>query len=95
MFGFNSAKSVLNFLKCYLLIIVSNKRDIKPTVNGKAIPFIIYKFGDNQLLDLMKFLEGALITFLEAYETPETRSFFPNKSCDRLDKLQNKRLSPV
>ena len=52
---------------------------MEPTVRKKANQFVSFKFGDIQLLDIMKFLEGAtsLDCFLEAYKTKETKGFFP------------------
>ena len=74
VFGFNSAKYDLNLVKSYLLPILINERDLEATVIKKANQFISLKFGDFQLLDIMKFLDGAtsLDSFLKAYKTSET-----------------------
>ena len=79
VFVFNSAKHDLNLRKSYLLPILVNERAIEPTVTKKANQFILFKFGDFQLLDIANFLEGAtsLYSFLKAYKTWETKVFFP------------------
>ena len=56
VFGFNSAKYDLNLIKTCLLPILVNDWDIEPTVIKKANQFILFKFEDIQLLDIMKFL---------------------------------------
>ena len=90
MFGFNSAKYDLNLIKSYLLPILVNERDIEPTVIKKANHFTSFKFGDIQLMDLMNFLGGAtsLDSFLKAYETSETKGFFPYEWLDHPNKMQ-------
>ena len=79
VFGFNSAKYDLNIIKSYLLPILVNEQEIEPTVIKKANQFSWFKFGDNQLLDIMNFLGGAtsLNSFLKAYRTSETKRFYP------------------
>ena len=96
VFGFNSAKYDLNLIKSYLLPILVNERNIEPTVIKKANQFISFKFGDNQLLDIMNFLGGAtsLDSFLKAYKTSETKGFFPYEWFDHPDKMQNTELPP-
>ena len=96
VFGFNSAKYGFNLIKCYLLPILVNERDIEPTVIKKATQFITFKFGDIQLLDIMNFLGGAtcLDSFLKAYKTSQTKGFFPYESFDHPDKMQNTELPP-
>ena len=90
VFGFNSAKYDLNFIKSYLLPILINERDIEPTVIKKANQLISLKFGDVQLLDLMNFLGGAtsLDSVLNAYKTSETKRFFPYECFDHLTKCR-------
>ena len=56
VFGFNSAKYDINLIKCYLLPILVNERNIEPTVIKKANLFVSFKIGDVQLLDIMNFL---------------------------------------
>ena len=94
MFGFNSAKYDLNLIKSYLLPILVNERDIEPTVIKKANQFTAFKFGDIQLMDFMNFLGGAtsLDSFLKAYETSETKGFFPYEWFDHPNKMQNTEL---
>ena len=96
VFRFNSVKNDLNLIKSYLLPILVNERDIEPTVIKKANQFISFKFGDIQLLDIMKILGGAtsLDSFLKAYRTSETKVFFPYKWFDHPDKMQNTELPP-
>ena len=96
VFGFNSAKYDLNFIKSYLLPILINERDIEPTVIKKTNQFISFKFGDIQLLDIMNFLGGEtnLDSFLKAYKTSETKRFFPYEWFDHPDKMQNTELPP-
>ena len=81
LFGFNSAKYKINLIKSYLVPILVNERDIEPTVVKKANQFVFSKFGDIQLVDIMKLLGGAtnLGSFLKAYKTKETKGFFPYK----------------
>ena len=96
VFGFNSAKYDINLIKSYLLSILVNERKIEPTVIKKANQFVSSKFGDVQLLDIMKFLCGAtsLDSFLKAYKTEKTKGFFPYEWFDNPEKLNNKELPP-
>ena len=95
IFGFNSAKYDLNLIKSYSLPILVNERNIEPTVIRKSNQFILFKFGDIQLLDIMKFLGGATsLDSLKAYKTSETKRFFPYEWFDHPDKLQNPELPP-
>ena len=55
IFVFNSAKYDLNLMKCYLLPVLVNERNIEPTVIRKANQFISFKFCDIQLLDYYEF----------------------------------------
>ena len=96
VFGFNSAKCDINLIKSYLLPIFLNERQTEPTVIKKANQFVSFKFGEMQLLDIMNFLGAAtsLDSFLKAYKTEETKSFFPYEGFDNPDKLNNKKLPP-
>ena len=96
VFGFNSAKYDLNLIKSYLLPILINERDIEPTVTKEANHFILFKFGDIQLLDIMIFLGGAtrLGLFSKAYKTSETKRFFRYERFDYPDKMQNTERPP-
>ena len=81
VFGFNYAKYDLNIVKTFLLPILINERDIRPTVNKKKTnQFTSFKFGDFQFLDIMNFLGRAtslVSSFLEAYKTSQTKRYFP------------------
>ena len=96
IFCFNSAKYDLNLIKCYLLPILVKERNIEPTVIKKTNQFITFKFGDFQLLDIMKILGGAtsVDSFLKAYKNSETKGFFPYEWFDHLDKMPNTELPP-
>ena len=67
-----------------MLPILINERNMEPIVIKEANQFVSFKFGDVQLLDIMNFLGGAtsLDSFLKAYKTSETESFFPYESSD-------------
>ena len=77
-----------------MLPIVVNERDIELTVTKKANQFVSFNFSDNQLLDLMTFLDGAtsLDSFLKTYKTNETKRFFPFEWFHCTEKLVNKEL---
>ena len=79
VFGFESAKYDINLIKSYLLPYLVYERDIEPTVRKKANQFVSFNFGGIQLLEIMKFLANAtsLDSFLKAYKTKQTKSFFP------------------
>ena len=96
VFGFNGAKYDLNLINSFLLPILVNERDIEPDVIKKANHFISFKFGDNQLLDMKKFLGGAtsLGSFLKAYKTSETKEFCPYDWFDHSDKTQKTEFPP-
>ena len=96
VFGFNSAKYDINLIKSYLLPILINERNMEPTVIEKANQIVSFKFGDVQLLDFMNFLDGAtsLDSFLKAYKTAETKSFFPYEWFDCPQKMSNGELPP-
>ena len=66
VFGFNRTKYDINLIKSYLLPILTNERNMEPTVIKKANQFVSFKFGDVQLLDIMNFLveQQALTRFL-------------------------------
>ena len=96
VFGFNSAKHDLNLIISYLLPIPVNERDIEPTVIKKANQLISFQIGDIQILDIMNFPGGAtsLDSLLKAYQTSETKRFFPYEWFDHPDKMQNTELPP-
>ena len=96
VFGFDSAKYDINLIKSYLLAILINERNMEPTVIKKANQFVSLKFSDVQLLDIMNFLGGAtsLDSFLKAYETSETKGFFPYEWFGCPQKMNNSELPP-
>ena len=59
VFGFNSAKYDVDLMKSYLLAFPVNEQKIEPIVIKKANQFVSFKFGNVQLLDIIKFLRGA------------------------------------
>ena len=90
VFGFNSAKYDLNFIKSYFLPILVNERDIEPTVIKKRNQFNSFNFGDVQLLDIMSFLDGAtsLDSFLKSYKSSERKRFSPKNGLITLTKCR-------
>ena len=68
VFGFNSGRYGLSLIKSYLIPYLIRDKEQETSVIKKAIDFISFKFGDEQFLDLMKFLGGAttLDSFLKA-----------------------------
>ena len=94
VFGFNGAKYDIYLINSYALPILVNERQIEPTVIRKVNQFVSFKFGDVQLLDITNFLDGATSpdSFLKAYKTEETKSFFPFGWFDSPEKLNNKEL---
>ena len=90
LFGFNKAKYDLNLIKSYLLPILVNERDIEPTVIKKANQFILFKFGDIELFDIMNFPGAAtsLDSFLKANKTWETNGFSPTNGFTTLTKCR-------
>ena len=96
MFDLNSAKYDLNLIKSFLLPILVNERDIEPTVIKEANHFISSKFGNIQLLDIKKFLGGAICLdeFLKAYRTSKTKRFFPYEWFDHPDKMRKSEHPP-
>ena len=79
VFGFNSGRYDINLIKSYLIPYLINEKDIEPSVIKKANDFVSFKFGDVQLLDIMKFWGGAttLDSFLKAYKASEMKGYFP------------------
>ena len=80
-----------------MLPILINERNIEPIVIKKANQFVSFNFGDVQLLDIMNSLGGAtgLDSFLKAYKTAETKSFFPYEWFDCPQKMNNSEPSPL
>ena len=92
VFGFNSAKYVMNLIKSYVLANLVNERDLEPTVTKKANQLVSFKFGKSQLIQIMNGLGGAtsLDFFLKAYKTNETKLFLPYDLFDCKEKLDKK-----
>ena len=69
---------------------------MEPTVIKNANQFVSFIFADVQLLAIMNFLRGAtsLNSFLKAYETSETKGFFPYEWFDCPQNMNNKELPP-
>ena len=96
VFGFNSGKYDLNLIKSYFIPHLLNDKAITPTVIKKTNQFISFKIGDIQFLDIVNFLGGAtaLDSCLKAYQSKETRGYFPYEWFDSLSKLDCSHLSP-
>ena len=96
-FGFNNANYDLNLIKSYLQPTLVNERDSEPNVIKKTNQFISFKVGDIQLLDIMKFLGGALRldSFLKAYKTSETKGVFPIRTVWSPWQNAQCRISPI
>ena len=89
VFGFNSGKYDLNLINAYLIPHLLNDSDIQPMVIKKANQFISFKFDDIQFLDILNFIAGAtsLDSFLKAYQSEETKGYFPYEWFDSFTKL--------
>ena len=94
VYGFNSANSDFNLVKSFLLPILVNERDIELTVITKTDQFILFKFGDIQLLDVMKIRGGAtnLNPFSKANKTSDKKGFFSYEWFDCPGKNQSTEL---
>ena len=94
VFGFNSGRYDINLIKSYLIPYLINEKEIEPSVIKKANDFVSFKFGDVQLLDIMKFLGEAttLDSFLKAYKASELKGYFPYEWFDTPNKLDEQQL---
>ena len=94
VFGFNSGRYDINLIKSYLIPYLIKEKEIEPSVIKKANDFVSFKFGDVQLLDIMKFLGGAttLDSFLKAYKASELKGYFPYEWFDTPNKLDEQQL---
>ena len=94
VFGFNSGRYDINLIKSYLIPYLINEKEIEPSVIKKANDFVFFKFGDVQLLDIMKFLGGAATSdfFLKAYKASELKGYFPYEWFDTPSKLDEQQL---
>ena len=93
--GFNSGRYDINLIKSYHLPYRINEKEIEPSFIKKANDFVSFKFGDVQLLDIMKFLGGAttLDSFLKAYKASEMKGYFPYEWFDTPNQLDEQQLS--
>ena len=96
VFGFDSGKYDLNLFKSYLIFHLLNDKTVKPTVIKKANQLISLKFGDVQFLDIVNFFGGAttLDSFLKAYQSEETKGYFPFEWFDSPSELDCSHLPP-
>ena len=96
VFGFISAKFDIKLIKSYSLPLLVNERKVVLIVIKKADQFVSFKFGDVQLLEILNFLGGttSLDSFLKAYETSETKWYFPYEWFTDPENLNNTELLP-
>ena len=94
VFGLNSGRYDINLIKPYLIPYLINEKELEPSVIKKANEFVSFKFGDVQLLDIMKFLGGAttLDSFLKAYKASEMKRYFPYEWFETPNKLDEQQL---
>ena len=94
VFGFNSGRYGINLNKSYLIPYLINEKEIEPSVLKNANDFVSFKFGDVQLLGIMKFLGGAttLDSFLKAYNASELKGYFPYEWFNTPNKLDKQQL---
>ena len=79
LFGFNSGKFDLNLIKSYLIPSFIRDKEHETSFIKKANDFISFKFGDLQVLDLMKFLGGptTLGFFSKPIKLAKRKNCFP------------------
>ena len=96
VFGFNSSRYDLNLIQEYLIPYLSKVRNCKVDVIKKTNSFVSLEFLNLKFLDILNFLGGAtsLDSFLKAYQTSETKGFFPYEWFDSPDKLDHTTLPP-
>ena len=94
VFGFNSGRYDINLIESYLIPYLINEKEIELSVIKKASDFVSFKFGDVQLLDIIKFLGGGttLDSFLKAYKASEMKGYFPFEWFDTPNKLDEQQL---
>ena len=92
----STVESMISLIKSYLIPHLLNDKAVTPTVIKKANQFISFKFGDVQFLDIVNFLGGAttLDSFLKAYQSEETKGYFPYEWFDSPPKLDCSHLPP-
>ena len=78
VFGFTSGRYDINLIKSYLVPYFINDKENRPSIIKKANDFVASRFGDVQLLDIMKFLGRAITldSFLKANKASEMKEHF-------------------
>ena len=68
VFAFDSDQYDVNFIKSYLIPLIINEKENETSVMKKANDLVSFKFGEVQLLNIVKFLVEAttLDSFLKA-----------------------------
>ena len=94
VFGFSSGRFDRNLVNSYLIPYLNKEKEIEPSVINKANDFVSFKFGDVQLLDILKFLGGStfLDSFLKAYTASEMKGYFPYEWFGTPNKLDEQQL---
>ena len=77
-----------------MLLLLVNEREIETTLTKEPDQFVFLKFVHVQLLDKMKFFQGATTRGPEAYKTSRTEKCFPYDCFDNPKKLRNTQLPP-
>ena len=82
IFGFSNSTYDLNFIKSHRRPSLFNEKKLESRVIKKTSNFISSKFGNVQMLDIPNFICGAATpdSYLKAYETSESKGFFPLNS---------------
>ena len=95
LFGSNRALRY-SFNKVMFAVLLVKEWRNEPIVIKEANQFVSLKFGDVQLLDLLKFLGGdtSFHSFLKVFKNPETEAYFPYEWSVSPEKLTNTQLLP-
>ena len=95
--GSNSSRYDINLIKEYLLALLVKQKLTPPEVIKKTNQYVSFYFDKIQFLDILNFLGGAtsLDSFLKAYQTTETKGFFPYEWFDCAEKLNETCLPPI
>ena len=72
-----------------MLLLRVNERGIEPILIKKANQFVSFKFGNVQLLHILKFpgRTKSIDSFLRSYKTTESKGYFPYEWFDDPEKL--------
>ena len=94
VFGFNSGRYDINLIKSYRTPYLIKEKEIEVSIIKKVNESVSFKFGDVQLLGIMKFLGGATTfdSFLKAYKASEMKEYFLYEWFDTPNKLDEKQL---